>query len=53
MTLSAHRPNPTSPNVKVTLNYGPIFASCEENHQHVRSFHTLLGQLLDEMEKES
>lgn len=53
MTVSAQRVDPRSQDVKVQFTYGPLQASCTENRSHLRSFHTDLGRLLDQMEAES
>lgn len=53
MTLSAYQPDKRAPNVKVTITYGPVVASVEEHVSHVRAFHSQLGSLLDEIEKEA
>jgi hypothetical protein len=53
MTMTANRVNSTSPCVKVTTTYGPVTASVEEDYRHLRSFHTQLGKILDDMEAEN
>lgn len=53
MTLFASRSENNKRNVKVQTTYGPITNVVEEDISHVRSFHTDLGRLLDEMEGEA
>jgi hypothetical protein len=56
MTLTANKGRPATnggpPSVVVRTTYGPITNEVTEDHRHVRSFHTQLGVLLDEIEKE-
>lgn len=52
MTLFASRSENNKRNVKVQTTYGPITNLVEEDVSHVRSFHTDLGRLLDEIESE-
>jgi hypothetical protein len=47
MTMSAAR---EGENVKISINYGPVYASVTEQPGHARSFHGQLGRLLDEVE---
>jgi hypothetical protein len=51
MTLSANRVEGTQ-NIKVRTTYGPVTNEVDENFQHVRGFHTQLGQILDQMDAE-
>lgn len=53
MTMTANRENSTSPNVKVGITYGPVIASVVEDYRHLRSFHTQLGQILEQIEREN
>lgn len=57
MTLVAQRqerhpntPDSTPERVVVRTTYGPITNEVVEDVRHVRSFHTQLGNLLDELE---
>lgn len=49
MTLHATR---KGQKITVHTTYGPTNHSVEEDAQHVRSFHTELGKMLDEAERE-
>jgi hypothetical protein len=50
VTLSASR---DGQKVTVHTTYGPITNEVIEDAQHVRHFHTMLGQMLDEAEAEA
>jgi len=47
MTLGASRVEGTR-NVKVTMNYGPIFGSCTEDITHVTGFRDVLTNIIDQ-----
>ena len=52
MTLSAQK-GLTPNQVVVRTTYGPITNEVAEDRLHVRSFHTQLGQLLDQLDEEA
>lgn len=52
MTLSAQRVEGTQ-DVIVRTTYGPVMNEVREAGGHVRSFHTQLGRLLDELEADA
>ena len=51
MTMFANRVGDTQ-SVKVSITYGPVEASVQEEAGHLRSFHYQLGVLLDVMDAE-
>lgn len=51
MTLTASRGRGTG-QVIVRTTYGPVTNEVNEDRGHVRSFHTQLGQLLDQLDAE-
>lgn len=52
MTLSAQRSGTNPDEATVRITYGPVTAEVTEHKSHLRSFHSMLGSLLDHMEKE-
>ena len=53
MTMSAQKVHENSPNIKVSITYGPVTATVEEDYRHLRYFWGELGNLLDQMEKKT
>jgi len=48
--VTIHASKVSDQSVKVGVTYGPVSTYIEEHPGHLRSFHTQLGQILDEIE---